>query len=369
MNHLLSHYKQILSGTKQLDESWKLSRMCYCVGLIHLIFTIVFTKNTFTILAFYNLLITASYFSIGIRVYKKKSFELVYYFSMIEILFHSILATMMVGWDCGFMLYTISLVSVSFYFVMTVPEFNRQIRRPLFDSIIMLILFIFTNYFSRRITPYYHNQVTASFSAFFYYFNAFVAFATCFIFSLFFALEMFYIQNQLMHENDTLDQMASKDPLTKLLNRRSMEFHLDQVMDHAKKTGAQFTVIMGDIDNFKRVNDTYGHDYGDKVLVMVSNTIRSQMRSEDQLCRWGGEEFLLLIHTNGQYAAKTAERVRKAVSEVEIPIDGTDGESLFVTMTFGVSSYIPGYSMDRLIQIADKNLYTGKANGKNQVVS
>lgn len=370
MKRFLSDCKLILSGKKLLDEAWKLSNINYCVGIIHLIFTIAFTQRAMTVLAFYNFLITLFYFFLGYRMSKKVNHKLMYFSSMIEIIFHSILATMMVGWDCGFMIYTISLVAVSFYFMIAINDFNHKLRYPLSASIIITMLFIATNHFSRQITPFYDKLVTDNFSAGFYYFNAFVAFAICFIFSLLFTLEVFYTQNQLMHENDTLDKMASCDPLTKLLNRRSMETHLDQVMDHAKKTGAQFTVIMGDIDNFKKVNDTYGHDCGDKVLVMISEAIRSQMRSEDQLCRWGGEEFLLLIHTNGQYAAETAERVRKAVSEVNVPIDNSEQpQTISVTMTFGVSSYIPGYSMERLIKIADNNLYIGKSNGKNQVVS
>lgn len=370
MKNFLSDCKLILSGAKKLDETLKLCTLCFTVSVIHLVFTIVFSQHQMSLLAMYNLIITLSYLSVGLGIKKTNHYKVVYYFSMLEILFHSVLATTLLGTNCGFMIYTISLISVSFYFMLIIPDFKNRLRHPFGTSILILIIFITTNHFSRIHTPYYveQNLVSDFFSAGFYYFNSFVAFAVCFTFSLFFALEMIYTQNQLMHENDTLDEMASRDPLTKLLNRRSMEEHLEQVMDHAKKTGAQYTVIMGDIDNFKKVNDTYGHDYGDKVLVMVSNAIHSQMRSEDQLCRWGGEEFLLLIHTNGQYAAKTAERVRKAVSEIQIPIDGTE-DSLSVTMTFGVSSYIPGYSMERLIQIADKNLYTGKSNGKNQVVT
>lgn len=368
MKAFLSNWKQILAGAKQIDESWKLSRICYCVAVIHAIFTLVFGHYAISLLAIYNLIISLSYVSVGLRIAKSDNYKLVYYFSMIEIVFHATLATLLVGWDCGFMIYTVSLVSVSFYFMITVKEFQHRLRHPLFASLSIAIIYVVVNHISRITTPIYADLLPEGFSAIFYYFNSIVAFMICFLFSLFFTLEVFYTQNQLMHENDTLDQMASRDPLTKLLNRRSMESHLDAVMDHAKKTGAQFTVIMGDIDHFKKVNDTYGHDYGDRVLVMVSDAIRSQMRSEDQLCRWGGEEFLLLIHTNGQYAAKTAERVRKAISELQVPIEDSE-DILTVTMTFGVSSYIPGYSMERLIQIADKNLYTGKTNGRNQVVS
>ena len=123
---------------------------------------------------------------------------------------------------------------------------------------------------------------------------------------------------------------------------------------------------MGDIDDFKKVNDTYGHDFGDIVLVEVSKSLKKSTRDDDYVCRWGGEEFLIIINGNKKITKDVAERMRQTISEIEIPFGK---ETVHITMTFGITESIPGYSVDKLIAIADENLYKGKQNGKNQVVA
>lgn len=366
MRNLLDAYQQVLTGTKKLDDSFKFSLICYATAFIHLIITCVFFICQIPVLICYNFLITIIYALLGVFAGWKENFKQIFYFSFLEIVFHSVFATLLVGWNWGFMIYIISLVALTFYFTMALEDFKRKLRYPFFASIFITIVFIVTHIICQHTQPVYRDIASPSFVAAYYCFNSFIAFSMCFFFSMLFTLDVRYMQNKLLKENISLDEIASRDPLTGLLNRRSMENHLKHVMEHAKQTGEQFSVIMADIDNFKNVNDTYGHDCGDKVLIAVSETIQGQMRSEDYLCRWGGEEFLMLIHANCECSAKTAERIRKAISDIRI--DNED-YSVGITMTFGVSSYILGYQMEKLIQIADENLYKGKKNGKNQVVS
>jgi len=244
---------------------------------------------------------------------------------------------------------------------------RRHLLSPIVSGILICICFVATRAICMHIAPMYQNVASEGFMVAGYCLNSATCFAIILFFSSLFSIEIRQMQRSLMHENETLDEIASHDPLTKLLNRRSMEFHLAQVMDVAKKTGAQFSLIMADIDDFKKVNDNYGHDVGDQVLVHVANLLKSQLRGNDYVCRWGGEEMLLLISNNGKVAAQVAERCRQTLETS--PITTKDGDKLTVTMTFGVTGYIPGFNINKLIKITDENLYRGKRNGKNQVVS
>ena len=173
-------------------------------------------------------------------------------------------------------------------------------------------------------------------------------------------------QNVLTTQNRNLEHIAGVDPLTGLLNRRCMEEFLEEAMTKAKQKGTLFSLIMGDIDNFKRINDTYGHECGDQALVHVAEIMRHCVRDGDAICRWGGEEFLILIQGNMSKAAVVGERIRAMIEEEVISYHN---EKIPFTITFGVSTYVPGYRMETLIHKADECLYNGKQNGKNQVVT
>ena len=131
----------------------------------------------------------------------------------------------------------------------------------------------------------------------------------------------------------------------------------------AARLGHKLSLIILDIDNFKKINDTLGHSKGDEVLVNVSSVLRSNIRVNDILCRWGGEEFAILLpSTTIDCACQVAERIRKAVSEYNF-------EMLWqVTCSFGVASFKKNRTSEELINNADKALYEAKNTGKNKVV-
>jgi diguanylate cyclase (GGDEF)-like protein len=122
---------------------------------------------------------------------------------------------------------------------------------------------------------------------------------------------------------------------------------------------------MADIDDFKKVNDTYGHECGDEILIIVSEIVSNNVREQDYVCRWGGEEMLVLLKTDKDTAVSVAERICKEVSENAVEYKG---ENVGVTLTLGVSQYQNGENIRTIIDRADKNLYYGKNHGKNQVV-
>lgn len=162
-------------------------------------------------------------------------------------------------------------------------------------------------------------------------------------------------------------ELASRtDPLTGLFNRRHLMEKIEEERLRYKRSSRPFSVIICDIDFFKKVNDMYGHDCGDAVLKSLANLLGRHIRKQDCLGRWGGEEFLILLpETNSEGAATLAEKLRKRIEEYEFNYAGM---KLPITMTFGVAQYNDEYGVDACIVGADSALYKGKSNGRNCVV-
>lgn len=156
---------------------------------------------------------------------------------------------------------------------------------------------------------------------------------------------------------------AHSDPMTELLNRRGLE----SVLRYWQIGQKSFAVIALDIDRFKRINDTYGHDVGDNVIRYIAELIRTSSRDTDILCRSGGEEFLILLpETHLDIALYIAERLRQRMEESTIPVVGN------ITISLGVALWEPGVSdmsMERTFKLADEALYQAKQEGRNRVVS
>lgn len=175
-------------------------------------------------------------------------------------------------------------------------------------------------------------------------------------------------QSQLRETTLKLELMARTDMLTELANRRDMSERLEMESARSARSGQTFGVILFDIDNFKRVNDTYGHDAGDRVLISVAETFRAVLRGSDVCARWGGEEFLILCpETDLEQTRAVAEKCRQAVERREFP-QGL--EFLRITISGGVSATRqPQYTWERMLRDADTALYEAKNSGKNKVIS
>lgn len=156
-----------------------------------------------------------------------------------------------------------------------------------------------------------------------------------------------------------LIRISLTDPLTKLENRRSIAKFFDQDIKGA-------FILLSDIDNFKSINDTYGHDCGDLVLKTVSKEIKNNLREEDRVGRWGGEEFLIILPgTSIDEGRIIAEKIRSSIENLAIKYNNN---SIPVTMTFGSAEYNITDSADKVIMLADNALYEGKSQGKNRVI-
>ena len=162
--------------------------------------------------------------------------------------------------------------------------------------------------------------------------------------------------------------LASTDPLTKLFNRRFFFEKFEKEIRRHKRSGASAACVMVDVDHFKSVNDTHGHQIGDDVLAAVAEVLRSATREHDISGRFGGEEFAVFCPEIDQKAVqRMCERLRKKISQLKF--EGTDGQSFSVTASLGVAMY-PAHAntSQGLVQVADACLYEAKRNGRNKVV-
>lgn len=177
-------------------------------------------------------------------------------------------------------------------------------------------------------------------------------------------------KSQLAHVNKVLEARATKlehlasfDRLTGLYNRSKFELALNEELNRVKRYKTQiFSLVLFDVDNFKLINDTYGHVVGDIVLRDVAELAKKTIRSTDILCRWGGEEFVLIMPmTDLSHGMEAAQKLKDVISGYEFETVGS------VTCSFGVTEYVQNDVVQTIINRADKAMYKAKSNGKNRV--
>jgi two-component system cell cycle response regulator len=165
-------------------------------------------------------------------------------------------------------------------------------------------------------------------------------------------------------------EMAITDQLTGLHNRRYMSRHLDTLIASAQKNGKPLAFLIFDIDHFKTVNDTHGHDIGDEVLREFAGRIGANVRGIDLACRYGGEEFVVVMpDTDIQFATTVAERLRSSVETTPFTISRAP-HKINITISIGIAeSDIGEDSAEKLLHRADQALYRAKRDGRNRVVA
>jgi diguanylate cyclase (GGDEF)-like protein len=164
-----------------------------------------------------------------------------------------------------------------------------------------------------------------------------------------------------------LSDRAERDSLTGLANRRTLDQRLEEEVDRAQRYATHLALVLVDIDDFKQLNDRFGHQFGDDLLRSFATSLSVSRRELDLVARFGGEEFALVLPgTPAEGACVVAEQVRLAVSELEL--DGPDGEPVRVTASFGTANFPSCATLDELVACADQRLYEAKRRGKNQVV-
>lgn len=178
--------------------------------------------------------------------------------------------------------------------------------------------------------------------------------------------EMGQMGRTVVHMQKSLRELVEKDDLTKLHNRRYAEKRLRQIKERASVNGIPFSVSIGDVDYFKKVNDTYGHEAGDEVLKKIADVLKQNMAGKGFAARWGGEEFLIVFERmSGKTGSVVLQEIVKQVRETVITYEE---QNIQVTLTAGIADGSEADSLNTILKEADDKLYQGKQAGRDRVV-
>lgn len=360
----LKYISDVIKGEEYLSDRDKFTIFLHSCASIHLLDGIIFLGFGNIAMLIYNLLAFLAY-EWMVSLAKSKQFKVVTVMCSIEVILFIIFSTLFNGSLLCFNLYCFLMIPSAFYITTIAKSFKHPFMSASIISTLSIATFLFSMLYPKTPTQEFLEEY-AVLIVITKIINIVFTMFTFGAISFMFSMEMRNSTSALEHRNNQLKMLSSSDPLTKLPNRRSMTEQLNLAMHKLKRDKKPFSVILGDIDDFKKVNDTYGHDCGDKVLVMVSQTISSQMRDGDFVCRWGGEEILILVNGNLDAARSLAERILSKICENEVY---SDGNTVKVSMTLGVAQANESFTIEDFIQQADNRLYYGKAHGKCQVVS
>jgi len=295
----------------------------------------------------------------------KKHPTLVFYIGFSEIVLHSFTAVILIGNEFGFSMYFVAIIPMSFHLLNAVKS-RKYLFKAFILSSISFILFATCYIISITHEPVYISDLLDNLRPYIYLVNMLITFATLLASTILFYIEINSAYQSLYDKNQELDNLANTDPLTGLYNRRTMTVHVQNMYEDYHSTHKPFSLIVCDIDDFKKVNDTYGHECGDEVLIQISSILSSLTRGLDFVCRWGGEEFIIFLRDIDITAAQNiAERIRTEIEKTEMKLSNT---SIHITMTFGVSCATETDDYEELFNLADSRMYEGKKSGKNKVV-
>ncbi len=323
---------------------------------IHVGFFILFTLCNVTPMARFNIFSILFYLvfcPLTIHHELWRTFAVPVY---LEVVVHMTLAVCCVGWDCGFQVTLVGMSILVFYaeYIGRATQIRYVPAVPL--SIIGMIGYFFALAIASQGEPPY--PLSPQITFWLQVACSFVTFVVTITFLQIFVLLAFQSET-------VLSARLAHDKLTSLPNRYHLASFLKDALEREGLEG--YWLAMADIDDFKHINDTYGHNCGDYVLKTLADLIR-ESNVADELCRWGGEEFVLVGHLNpdGSVPLEQLDRLRKSIEEHRF---WYEENRLSLTITIGVVPYTTGASTNEWINAADKKLYEGKCSGKNRVMA
>ncbi len=325
----------------------------------HIIYVIIFHMLGVRQMERYNYFSVTFYLIMLYFLHKKNNSAPFLYATLVEVTIHSCLGAYYLGWIAGFTQMLLCIIPVPFYI-----NPNEKKLPYLLSSLDVLIFISMRIYMTDKTFPYSFSSGKTNIV---FIYNTICSFVLIIYISSIYIFTNEKNRREAKAQNENLQRLATIDPLTELFNRRAMMDFIKVIQANARKANKEYVLCLGDIDDFKHVNDSYGHDAGDKVLKTVSQIIAQTVPAEGYVCRWGGEEILFVVPFAGKedgvrIAQDICTRISSSVFDV-------GGGSFSISMTFGVYSVKPDENYDSGISKADKLLYKGKSHGKNCVVS
>lgn len=351
--------------TQDVQNESESKELAVMIRLLDLVFALyfMFLSVTVAILEHYILSLVIV-FSIGLLTgsffctYDNKTQASLIIFALVITLMSSYL-TLVIGYANNY--YWLSFVAIMVVFFNLDRGFLRQFRRVIIIGVVTAASAILSCYdpVIRDISVTMHSIII--------FINILVMFICVILIANFFRAKFMLSEQKIIQYNKKLVRMASIDALTNLYNRRHMNDYLKELAVNSAKTNRVFSIAIGDVDLFKSINDTYGHDIGDEVLVTISTLFLEYMKDKGIACRWGGEEFLLVFeNTDLETSYILLERLRKMIFDTEFT--SADNKIFHVSMTFGVEEYDEHKGIEMVISRADTKLYIGKKDGRNKVI-
>lgn len=267
-----------------------------------------------------------------------------------ELVLHAILAVKAIGWDSGFHYYMLMFIPLIF------ADSDRAATRKFGMLAIVCLAYILMDATMRHALPM--TSVNLSVLAIIRFINIFVCFS-------FIGYVTYLYMDIVKHAHQKLFWYANTDPLTKLSNRRHLVGIMEYEEKQSERSNNHFSIVLADIDDFKKINDELGHEAGDMVLIEISDKLKSALRQQDSIARWGGEEFLVLLpETDISVAEKISKRIQEALSNV---LYEYKDKKFSVTLSMGVAQHTGVDPIDVTIGFADAALYAAKRAGKNTI--
>ena len=270
-----------------------------------------------------------------------------------------ILFIVMFGWDCGVQHYLFAFLALNF--TVSAAGERKKVLTAVGACALRLALYAYAQNFK----PY--NPLDPGISVLIQILNTIFIFAQITAVMIIFTKDAQKMEQKLVRYNAKLQKIASVDALTGLWNRRSMWEYIRAVeYDYEIGNAGFVSIAIADIDFFKRINDTYGHDAGDEVLKAVARLFMDKMKTCGRVCRWGGEEFLFVFYGKNGDAAYDA--LREIYNEIHRLTVSYENEEIRITVTFGLEEYDKNDGMEAAIRRADEKLYQGKESGRDKIV-
>ena len=328
---------------------------CLCV---HIFYVLIFWMLHINELFYFDIASIVLYVFLIILTYTV-SFDrnVLLYAADVEIITHSFYATCLLGNAPDFGMMLLLMVPMTFL------TQSKRFYVPFIATFLAMAGYIYLKLDVVEDVDFKYHFEDESLMEALHLANIFISSFVLLFISVAYMMYRAYIEFQLIDQRETFKRLASIDPLTDLYNRRAMNENIRAIRRNSASPRSKYVIGIGDIDNFKKINDTYGHDIGDKVLVYVSELLKNNIPEGGYAARWGGEEFLFVIpESDIEAGVDFTEKIHTALRAHLFDIE----DCLFgVTMTFGVSEGIPTDKIDSVITHADKRLYKGKNNGKD----
>lgn len=358
----------------EINSKLKYQLMFFACAFIHTVFFLVFSFYKIYLLMAFNIF-SITFYIIGAYACGTDNFEkhalkwiiLIY----AEITLHAIASTVHLGYETYFFLYAMVELSISAYMLFFACDKKIFAKMIIIFVCISLIAHVGCQIYLSMMPPifnwYFGRYLTDEMISLMRLMNISFCTVIIFIFSVLFVIEINLLIRKLNEAYDKLSYTAMHDSLTGLYNRHSLRDFFESLTE----SGNEYCVALGDIDNFKKVNDTYGHDCGDEVLVTVSDIIKESIAEQDLACRWGGEEILIIMRGTRN---DCLDRMNSIRSRINASVVKSGISSVKVTMTFGFADCHEVENseknrMDSIVILVDGRLYKGKNSGKNVIVS